>query len=167
MLLFLVTNIRWNLEALSMYCSEQKNQWRLRLQRNHARLWVIWLSIHWVVGAVVDICTAKASAHKEPESPRLFIRGIPTNIKEEELLKFFNSVGEVILHIFPRDRNNGLLRNFCFITYRSPELVLLRTAFYVDPKVAEWRIHDVQWHETLRRAGQTSRRALYLLNTAA
>lgn len=124
MLQFLVTNIQRNLGALSMFYSERKNQWKLHLQRNHARLWVIQLSIRLVVGAVVDICTAKASAHKEPESPRLFIRGIPTNVSEEELLKFFNSVGEVVLKIFPKDRNNGLLRNFCFITYKSPELVL-------------------------------------------
>ena len=143
-----------------MYYSEQKCLWKLHLPRNHVRWWVVYLVILWVVGAVVDICTAKASAHKEPESPRLFIRGIPTNIKEEDLLKFFNSVGEVVLHIFPRDRNNGLLRNFCFITYKSVELVFLWRNTHIDPKIAEWWVHDVQWYEAVSWAGQTSKWAM-------
>lgn len=60
-----------------------------------------------------------------PPAKRLYIHGIPCDSTEEELLKFFQSLGKVVTYIFPRDRNNGSLRNFCFIAYESKTLVVL------------------------------------------
>ena len=54
---------------------------------------------------------------------RLYIRGIPCDSSEEELMKYFESFGKVVTRIFPRDKNNGSLRNFCFIAYESESLV--------------------------------------------
>ena len=72
-------------------------------------------------------------------------------MKEEDLLKFFNSVGEVVLHIFPKDRNNGLLRNFCFITYKSVDLVFFLVSRHVlDRKAAAGWLHDVQRSQAVR-----------------
>lgn len=75
------------------------------------------------LGADVEISEAKQSRSQQKQCQRLFIRGIPPDGNETELLKFFNSVGPVAVHIFPKDRNNGLLRNFCFITFESEALV--------------------------------------------
>ena len=62
---------------------------------------------------------------KSKQCQRLYIKGLPTDGKEEDLLKFFNSLGKVVLSIFPKDRNTGLLRNFCYLTFESEELVFI------------------------------------------
>ncbi len=79
----------------------------------------------WGIGADAEISEAKKSSSQQKQCQRLFIRGIPPNSNEADLLKFFNSVGKVTVHIFPKDRNNGLLRNFCFITFESEALVCI------------------------------------------
>lgn len=63
---------------------------------------------------------------------RLYIRGIPCDSNEEELMKYFESFGKVVTHIFPRDKNNGSLRNFCFIAYESESLVQLKQTHYTQ-----------------------------------
>lgn len=67
---------------------------------------------------------------KGKQCQRLYIKGLPTDSNEKDLLAYFKSKGNVVLSIFPRDRNNGLLRNFCYITFDSESLVFARFIFY-------------------------------------
>ncbi len=77
-----------------------------------------------IIGATVEISTVEIKK-KAKQCQRLYIKGLPTDGKEEDLLKFFNSLGKVVLSIFPKDRNTGLLRNFCYLTFESEELVFI------------------------------------------
>lgn len=81
------------------------------------------------IGSTVEISTVETKK-KGKQCQRLFIKGLPTDSNEKDLLAFFESKGNVVLKIFPRDRNNGLLRNFCYITYDSEPLVCVICIYY-------------------------------------
>ena len=80
---------------------------------------------------MVEISTVEVKK-KGTQCQRLFIKGLPTDSSEEELLKFFESLGHVALKIFPKDKNTGLLRNFCYITFESEELVFTLSLYSLD-----------------------------------
>lgn len=79
----------------------------------------------------VEINTVEAKKRGK-QCQRLYVKGLPTDSNEKDLIDFFQSLGHLNLKIFPRDRNTGLLRNFCYLTYDSEEVVFIFFTFLLD-----------------------------------
>ena len=89
------------------------------------------LSFLIYIGANVEILPVE-SRKRRKQNQRLFIKGLPTDAKEQDLLDYFNkNVGKVCLQIFPKDKNTGLLRNFCYLEFEDEELVSFCCLFHV------------------------------------